>query len=53
VLIEHSRIVRGLIPGSAAEAAGIRNGDEITQPVPQDILQGQQNGILTLKLLPW
>jgi predicted metalloprotease with PDZ domain len=51
VLIEHKRVVRGLIPGSAAEAAGVRDGDEITQPVPQDILQGQQDGILTLKLL--
>jgi predicted metalloprotease with PDZ domain len=51
VLIEHQRIVRGLIAGSAAEAAGVRNGDEITKPVPQDMIQGQQNGILTLELL--
>jgi len=51
VLVEHKRIVRGLIPGSAAELAGIRNGDEITKPVPQDMLQGQQDGILTLELL--
>jgi len=51
VLVEHKRIVRGLIPDSAADLAGIRNGDEITRPVPQDILQGQQNGVLTLDLL--
>jgi hypothetical protein len=51
VLVEHKRIVRGLIAGSAAELAGVRNGDEITKPVPQDMLQGQQDGILTLELL--
>jgi hypothetical protein len=51
VLIEHKRVVRGLIPGSAAALAGVQNGDEITKPVPQDLLQGQQNGILTLELL--
>ena len=50
-LTEPKRIVRGLIPGSAAERAGIRDGDEITRPVPQDALQGQQNGVLTLQLL--
>jgi hypothetical protein len=51
VLIEPKRIVRGLIPGSAAEHAGVRDGDEITQPVPQDRIQGEQDGVLTLKLL--
>ena len=51
VLVEPKRIVRGLIAGSAAERAGVRNGDEITQPVPQDQIQGEQDGVLTLKLL--
>jgi hypothetical protein len=51
VLTEPKRIVRGLIAGSAAERAGIRDGDEITQPVPQDRMQGEQDGVLTLKLL--
>jgi hypothetical protein len=51
VLVEHKRIVRGLIAGSAADLAGVRNGDEITKPVPQDMIQGQQDGILTLELL--
>lgn len=51
VLVEHKRLVRGLIAGSAADLAGVRNGDEITKPVPQDMLQGQQDGILTLELL--
>jgi hypothetical protein len=51
VLIEQKRIVRGLIPGSAAETAGVRNDDEITKPVPQDLIQGQQDAMLTLELL--
>jgi predicted metalloprotease with PDZ domain len=51
VLVERKRIVRELIPGSAADLAGVRNGDEITKPVPQDIIQGQQDGVLTLELL--
>ena len=28
----------------------MRNGDEITRPVGQDQLQGEQDGILTLQL---
>jgi hypothetical protein len=51
VLVEHKRIVRGLIPDSAAAKAGVQDGDEITRPVPQDLLQGQQGGLLTLELL--
>jgi hypothetical protein len=51
VLIERKRIVRGLVPGSAAERAGVRNGDEITRPVPQDGIQAQQEGILTLHIV--
>ena len=42
VLAEPKRIVRGLVEGSAAEAAGLRNGDEIVKPVPQDGIQGSQ-----------
>lgn len=43
VLTESPRIIRGLVSGSAAEAAGLRNGDEILHPVPQDRIQGTQN----------
>ncbi|MBV1835297.1 M61 metallopeptidase family protein [Novacetimonas pomaceti] len=50
VLAEPHRVVRGLIPHSAAEQAGIRNGDIITVPVPQDQIQGEQNMKLTLKI---
>jgi hypothetical protein len=48
VLTESPRIVRGLIAGSNAERAGLRNGDEITRPVPQDDIQGRQDGVLKL-----
>lgn len=48
VLSENPRIVRGVIPDSAACAAGVRNGDVIVNPVPQDEIQGKQDGILEL-----
>jgi predicted metalloprotease with PDZ domain len=50
VLTEPQRIVRGLIPGSAAEKAGLRDGDQITRPVPQDGVQGDQAATLTLQV---
>jgi len=43
VLTESPRIVRGLVAGSTAEAAGLRNGDEILRPIPQDRIQGTQD----------
>ncbi len=48
VLIEPKRIVRGLEPGSAAAQAGLRDGDEITRPVPQDLIQSDQTARLNL-----
>jgi predicted metalloprotease with PDZ domain len=48
VLMEPSRIVRGLIAGSAADRAGLRNGDRIVKPVPQDEIQAEQSATLTL-----
>ncbi|WP_374598054.1 peptidase M61 [Sphingosinicella sp.] len=48
VLTEPRRFVRDLVPGSAAERAGLRNGDEILKPVGQDRIQGDQEGILSL-----
>jgi membrane-associated protease RseP (regulator of RpoE activity) len=50
VLSEPSRIVRGLVAGSAAEKAGLRNGDHITKPVPQDMIQADQTAELTLQI---
>ena len=48
VLIEPRRIVRGLIPDSAAAKAGLRDGDEILKPVAQDAIQSDQHASLTL-----
>jgi len=48
VLMEPARIVRGLIAGSAAARAGLRNGDRIVKPVPQDEIQAEQSATLTL-----
>lgn len=42
------RIVHGLIPGSNAAAAGLRDGDEILNSFPQDALQGDQEAYVTL-----
>lgn len=50
VLIESPRIVRGLLPDSAAARAGLRNGDEILKPVPQDGIQGDQEAYLELEV---
>lgn len=48
VLMEPARIIRGLVPGSQAAWAGLRNGDRIVEPVPQDAIQADQNARLTL-----
>jgi hypothetical protein len=42
------KIVRGLIAGSNAERAGLRDGDEILNSFPQDALQGDQQAFVTL-----
>jgi hypothetical protein len=44
------KIVRGLIPGSSAALAGLRNGDRVTASFPQDGPQGDQHAILTVKI---
>jgi hypothetical protein len=50
VLAEPRRIVRGLVPRSAAALAGLRNGDEILRPVGQDAIQGDQQRELELQI---
>lgn len=42
------KIVRGLVPGSNAAVAGLRDGDEILNAFPQDALQGDQQAYVTL-----
>ena len=44
------RKVRGLVPGSAAAAAGIQEGDEITTAVVLDAIQGDADAELTVHL---
>lgn len=50
VMNENPRIIRGLVPGSEAERAGLSNGDEIVLPVGLDSVQGDQKRILTLQI---
>jgi predicted metalloprotease with PDZ domain len=50
VLVEPKRIIRGLVPGSTAAAAGLQNGDEILKPVPQDSIQADQQAQLKLQI---
>lgn len=44
------RIVRGLDPASEAYRAGLREGDEVLVPVPQDAIQADQHATLTLEV---
>src|SRR6185437_8425644 len=48
VLMEPTRIIRGLVAGSEAARAGLRDGDRIVKPVPQDAIQADQNARLAL-----
>ncbi|SFO41888.1 peptidase M61 [Sphingomonas sp. OK281] len=42
------KIVRGLVKGSNADKAGLKEGDEILNGFPQDALQGDQQAYVTL-----
>jgi predicted metalloprotease with PDZ domain len=50
ILVTPDRVVKGLKPGSAAQAAGLRDGDRILNRFPQDALQGDQDAALTLDI---
>lgn len=50
VLTKAVRRVTGLEEHSAAAKAGLKNGDIILEPVPQDAIQGTQDATLTLKI---
>lgn len=50
VMAERKRIIRGLLPDSAAAKAGLRNGDEILKPFGQDSVQENQHQTLTLQV---
>ena len=44
------RAVSGLVPGSNAEKAGLRNGDIVLNTFSQDRMQGDQSAVLLLKV---
>ena len=50
VMNQSPRIIRGLIPGSEADRAGLRDGDEITKPVGLDSVQEDQKRTLKLEI---
>jgi hypothetical protein len=50
VMNKNPRIIRGLVPGSEAERAGLLNGDEIVLPVGLDSVQGDQKRTLTVQI---
>jgi hypothetical protein len=49
-LTARPKLVKGLIAGSEAEKAGLRNGDQILNTFSQDGLQGDQAGLLLLEV---
>lgn len=49
-LVGDVKTIRGLIPGSTAEQAGLRNGDVVTYAVAMDAVQGDQDRTLTLQV---
>lgn len=49
-LVGDVKTIRGLVAGSAAEQAGLRNGDVVTYAVAMDAVQGDQNRRLTLQV---
>lgn len=49
-LLARPKIVRGLVAGSNAAKAGLRDGDEILNPFSQDGMQGDQQAWLTLEV---
>jgi len=49
-LVGDVKTIRGLVPGSAAEQAGIRNGDVVTYAVAMDGVQSNQQAMLTLQV---
>ncbi|MDP1875875.1 hypothetical protein [Phenylobacterium sp.] len=49
-LVGHVKTISGLIPGSEAEKAGLREGDVVTYAVAMDSVQGDPERTLTLQV---
>lgn len=49
-LVGATKTIRGLIPGSAADKAGLKDGDVVTYAVAMDGVQGDPAATLTLKV---
>ena len=49
-LTSHPRIVTGLVAGSSAAQAGLRDGDEIVYPVGLDTIQADQKATVTVQV---
>jgi len=49
-LVSSPRIVTGLVAGSAAAKAGLRDGDEIVYPVGLDVIQSDQHATVTFQV---
>lgn len=49
-LVGTTKTIRGLMPGSEAAKAGLRDGDVVTYAVAMDGVQGDPNQTLTLKV---
>jgi hypothetical protein len=49
-LLARPKIIKGLVQRSAAEVAGLRNGDEVLNTFSQDGLQGDQQAFLNLQV---
>jgi hypothetical protein len=49
-LLARPKIVQGLIRDSSAQAAGLRDGDEVLNTFSQDAMQGDQSAVLELQV---
>lgn len=49
-LVGHVKTIAGLMPGSEADKAGLRNGDVVTYAVAMDSVQGDPDRTLTLQV---
>lgn len=49
-LTSNPRIIKGLVAGSTADKAGVRNGDEVTEAVVLDAVQSKADATISFKV---